>query len=126
VEAAVEAKQTETAVARAVKAATPPPPPDRAVLDAVSRHATRYFKTRHTNGSGATLVFDLSVDLDGVRVVPGWEGRYEVTGVCAYQFYDSIWGGSFRGATHHFSADVETKRGRATVTGFSLRSGPPL
>jgi len=86
------------------------------VLAVVRRHADRHFSDGRKNGSGQTLVFALDVDLDSPREVPGWTGRYEVAGQVSYNYYDSIWGGSFSSERRRFTAQVEGGR----VVDFSV------
>jgi len=93
--------------------------PSARIHEVVRKRATEYYKTVRRNGSGSTLVFDLDFDLADPREVPGWTGRYEVEGRCWYQFYDSIWGGSFSGARGTFSAAVEVRGGAIKLVDFS-------
>lgn len=81
-----------------------------AALAAVRRHAEKYFRDGRKNGSGQTLVFNLQIDLEEPREVPGWTGRYEVKGEAAYSYYESIKGGAFSSASRSFTCQVENGR----------------
>lgn len=125
VAAAVEAKRTEIAIARSVAAETPAralgDDPER-LYALVRARAKRYYEAERRNGSGATLLFGINYEFDEPRPVPGWTERFEITGVAHYQFYDSVWGGSFSSHVGYFSAVIA--RGR--VIDFTPRNGPAM
>jgi hypothetical protein len=77
------------------------------ITRAVETAAQRYYGDGRKNGSGQTMVFGLTIDLDEPHAVPGWTNRYEVKGESHYNYYDSIWGGSFTSSRGSFTAQVE-------------------
>ena len=102
----------------------PPLPPAPPTVDlsrvsaAVQRQAEQYYSDGRKNGSGQTLVFGLAIELDEPRAVPGWTNRYEVKGSAHYNYYDSIWGGSFTSERRRFTAQVEGSRVVDFTPGF--------
>lgn len=74
-----------------------------------------FYKAKRNTGSGATLVFEVDVDYEEPRQIPGWAGRYEVKGQVMFQYYDSVWGGSFSRGTGTFTAEVKVEGTRVEV-----------
>jgi len=89
---------------------------------AIRFRADQYYKSQRQTGSGRTLVYDLDYELEDPTPVPGWSGRYEVKGKCLFQYYDSVWGGSFSNGTGTFTAQVEVSAtGAVKLVDFSPR-----
>lgn len=107
-----------------VQAYTPPPvqtvSADK-IHDALRPKVDRFYKAKRHNGSGSTLVFEVEAEYGEPREVPGWSGRYEVKGEVFFQYYDSIWGGSFSRGTGTFTAQVRAEGGRIEVLELDAR-----
>lgn len=86
-------------------AATQSAPVDR-IQAALKPKIERFYKTQRRTGSGSTLVFEVFTEYGEPRQIPGWEGRYEVKGEVSFQYYDSVWGGSFSRSSGTFTAEV--------------------
>lgn len=108
---------TRESQAGAVSAARMPANLDEVVL----RRVRRYYEAQRTNGSGHSLVFEVNADIEERRQVPGWSGRYEVSGVAWFQYYDSVWGGSFSRHSGQWTATVEMSGGAARVVDLQAR-----
>lgn len=91
------------------------------IKDAVAARSDRYFKSEHKMPSSA-LTLDLKTEIRDPRAVPGWPGRYEVTGVAWWQDVSSQRG--FNAAREWFLATVEVKNGKPQVTTFEKISEP--
>jgi len=87
---------------------------------AAVEHVIQYVETGRRTGSGNTLVFGVKVYPQETREIPGWFGRREVSGICTYKVYDSVWGGSFKNRRIEFKVQVETKTGsRSKIVDFT-------
>jgi hypothetical protein len=91
--------------------------PEIGVKELVRKRAEQYYKSQYRAGSGATYKFDIETEINEPRPVPGWPGRYEVTGVAWFQYFDAKGGGTFAGERQHFIADVQG----TTITSFKQR-----
>lgn len=126
VAAANAAKSTPAPAAPVRKqvAATPyvPPPqpelPIAAIHRALKTKIDHFYKAKRNTGSGRTLVFEVDVDYGEPREIVGWGGRYEVKGDVMFQYYDSVWGGSFSRGTGKFTAELQVSGGGARVLDF--------
>lgn len=106
---------------RAVATLTSGTVPESSITAAVRARVKRWCEAERRNGSGATLVFEVETEIETTRPVRGWDGRFEVTGVAHYQYYDSIWGGSFSAKVRPFRCLVETRTGAPRVTEIEQR-----
>lgn len=90
---------------------------------AVRARAENYIRDGRRSGSGSTLVFNLRIELGDITAVAGWADRWSCEGVAYYNYYDSVWGGSFSSRETRFSCEVRRNaNGRIEVTDFSPRS----
>ncbi len=86
-----------------------------------SNRAYRYYRYEQAPGSGAVAITGGGIQLEQPEPVPGWTGRYRVTGEIQLAFYDSS-GRSFNHSTGRFEVLTETnEKGITKVVDFSPR-----
>lgn len=88
---------------------------------ALRRHAERHFETSKRAGSGRTLVFEVKTDIAEIKPVVGWPAHADATGTSWFQYYDSVWGGSFSSYQATWRARVDSSSGRTKVVSFDVR-----
>ncbi len=82
-----------------------------AVKRAVQRRATEYYQSEYTATLGHAPTSDIRTELNEPRAVPGWGGRFEVTGSAWFEYSDGLRYGTFKSMHQYFIAIIEQPPG---------------